>query len=129
MTKKKLRFYFKIIILIFAVLMGTPAMISAAEKAAFTLFSPAFENGGGIQHKYANRQIGGQNISVPLYWEHAPAGTKSFAISMIDKSASNFKHWIVINIPVSVKSIAEDASGTQMPEGSQEMKNDFDSGR
>lgn len=46
-----------------------------------TLKSSAFENNGVMPEKYT---IDGEKVSPPLEWENAPAGTKSFALIMLD---------------------------------------------
>ena len=54
----------------------------------------------------------GENKSPQLYWENAPEGTASFAITMYDKDApigSGFWHWIIYNIPANIFELKEDA--------------------
>ena len=101
------------------------------NQSLFTVESSAFRNGGDIPAKYATTRVpGGQNISIPLSWKNAPEGSKSFVIAMVDRHqiASNWVHWIVINIPGDVDSIPEGASGTsQMPQGIKELINTFGS--
>ncbi len=73
---------------------------------------------------------GGENISIPLSWKNAPEGTKSFVVAMIDRHqiANNWVHWLVIDIPSSVGSIPEGASGSaQMPEGAKELTGTYGS--
>lgn len=74
---------------------------------SFSLESPAFHNGGTIPRKYARR---GDNLSPPLVWQGAPAGTKSFALIIEDPDAPSgtFRHWAVYDIP---------GDRTQLPEG------------
>lgn len=95
----------------------------------FTLTSPAFKEGQQIPTKYANILYpGGKDISIPLAWTDAPAGTKSFALVCVDRSpaAGNWIHWAVINIPAKAASIAEGASKTEkMPSGAKELQNTF----
>ena len=95
----------------------------------FTLKSTAFEEGGTIPEKYAEKS----NISPPLSWENAPKGTQSFALAVTDPDVPeqfnfprNFVHWAVYNIAASVSSISEGASpGGEMPAGSKELNSDF----
>ena len=58
----------------------------------FSLTSPAFRDGGQIPTKYTGD---GENLSPPLEWSDAPAGTKSFALVVEDPDAPSgtFRHW------------------------------------
>jgi Raf kinase inhibitor-like YbhB/YbcL family protein len=91
------------------------------------LSSSAFTDGGKIPVPYVMPGAGGKNISLPLAWTDAPAGTKSFALSMVDPHpvAHNWVHWLVVNIPGEAHSLAEGASGRNMPSGAQELNNSF----
>ncbi len=73
----------------------------------------------------------GGNLSPQLSWSGAPAGTQSFAVSCYDPDAptgSGFWHWMVVNIPADVTSLAlgagEPASG-KMPKAALEIRTDF----
>ncbi len=112
----------------------TPAEMPAKEEAKggkmFQLTSPAFKDRERIPAKYATEGVtGGKNLSVPLKWENAPEGTKSFAIVIVDKHpvANNWVHWLVINIPTNVNSLPEGASRKNMPTGSKELNNSYGS--
>ena len=89
--------------------------------------TPAYEHQGQLPQKHVMPGAGGDNVSVPLSWSGAPAGTKSFALSMVDPHpvANNWIHWLVINIPAHVTSLEEGASGSSMPEGCVELANSF----
>lgn len=91
------------------------------------LSSSAFKDGDKIPIQYVMPGAGGKNISIPLTWKGAPAGTKSFALSMIDPHpiARNWVHWLVVNIPANVTSLEEGASGKKMPQGAVELRNSF----
>ncbi len=95
----------------------------------FTVTSSAFDHSKAIPSKYANTGVlGGKNISLPLSWNHAPKGTKSFAISLVDLHpvANNWVHWLVINISPSVDSLLEGASTTnKLTTGVKELKNSW----
>jgi len=74
-----------------------------------------------IQGQISNNQVfnsfgcTGKNISPQLSWKNAPAGTKSFAITVYDPDAptgSGWWHWVVFNIAASVDSLKTGASGS-----------------
>jgi Raf kinase inhibitor-like YbhB/YbcL family protein len=92
--------------------------------ANFTLESSAFKNQGEIPAKYTCE---GQDISPPLRWKGAPAGTKSFAIIVDDPEAPGpaapWVHWILYNIPADVASLPEDIHAP--PKGAHEGLNDW----
>lgn len=55
----------------------------------------------------------GSNISPELSWENPPHGTKSFILTMYDQDAPTgigWMHWVVVNIPLEVTTIAQGAS-------------------
>jgi Raf kinase inhibitor-like YbhB/YbcL family protein len=85
--------------------------------------SAAFQDGGKIPQKYVMPGAGGQNISLPLAWSGAPADVKSFALSIVDPHpvAKNWVHWLVINLPPDTTSLAEGASGKNLPPGAVEL--------
>lgn len=64
---------------------------------AFTLRSPAFDEGGAIPRRHARD---GDNLSPPLEWSGAPEGTRSFALIMEDPDAPAglFRHWGLYHI-------------------------------
>ena len=72
----------------------------------------------------------GDNLSPQLSWANAPAETKSFAITAYDPDAptgSGWWHWVLVNIPASVTSLATGAGNPEkalLPEGSQTFKTD-----
>ena len=87
--------------------------LGIAYAGNFTLTS---DLGGQLTKKEEFNGFGcnGENKSPALKWKDAPAGTKSFAITIYDPDAptgSGWWHWIVYNIPKSVTSVVENASG------------------
>ena len=91
------------------------------------LTSSAFTDGGKIPQPYVMPGAGGRNLSLPLAWSGAPAGTKSFALTIIDPHpvAHNWVHWLVMDIPGDATSLPEGASGKKMPPGAVELKNSW----
>ena len=91
------------------------------------LTSSAFADGGKIPLPYVMTAAGGKNLSLPLTWSGAPAGTKSFALSIVDPHpvARNWVHWLVKDIPGAAVSLEEGASGRKMPPGAVELKNSW----
>lgn len=96
-------------------------------EGAMEISSSAFKEGEKIPIKYVMPGAGGKNVSLPLSWKSIPAGTKSFALSMVDPHpvAQNWVHWLVINITSNMTSLEEGASRKKMPLGSLELKNSF----
>jgi Raf kinase inhibitor-like YbhB/YbcL family protein len=100
---------------------------SVAGGATMKLTSTAFQDGGKIPLQYTMPGVGGQNVSLPLSWADAPAGTQSFALSIIDPHpvANNWMHWLVVDIPAGATSLPEGASGQKMPPGAVELTNSY----
>jgi len=105
-----------------------PAAKGGAAKV-FTIISSGFKDGDSIPLKYANTVVSGaENLSPPLVWSDAPAGTNSFALVVVDRSpvADDWLHWVVIDLPANTTSLLEGASGSdKMPAGSKELNNTF----
>ncbi len=86
---------------------------NAAEP--FMLTSSAFKDGTPLQKKNSNNTPGnancvGENVSPPLAWSNPPAGTKSFALTMVDpegRGGTGVVHWVAYGIPASVTGFAE----------------------
>lgn len=98
-----------------------------SHAGAFTLTSPTHQEGGGLNERQVLDGFGchGQNLSPPLSWSGAPAGAKSFAVTLYDPDAptgSGWWHWVVFDIPRGVTSLAE---GAQPPAPAIEGRNDF----
>jgi Raf kinase inhibitor-like YbhB/YbcL family protein len=104
------------------------AMATRAQN--FTLKST--DLGGQFSNEFIAGNFGcnGQNHSPQLQWINAPAGTKSFAVTMYDQDAptgSGFWHWVVVNIPVNITELKRDAGNiadSLAPKGSLQSIND-----
>jgi Raf kinase inhibitor-like YbhB/YbcL family protein len=88
---------------------------SAQAADVFTLSSPSFKDGDYLAIKNAganksNPNCVGENVSPALLWSNAPAGTKSFALVMVDvqgRAGQGVDHWVAYGIPASVTGFAE----------------------
>lgn len=112
------------------------ALISAAtfvHSADFHLSSPDIKAGSMIDKKFEFNGFGcaGENKSPVLNWSGAPAGTKSFAVTVYDPDAptgSGWWHWSVINVPVNVTGLKSDAGavgGANLPQGASQVRIDY----
>ncbi|VAW54059.1 Phospholipid-binding protein [hydrothermal vent metagenome] len=93
-----------------------------------------FLSSSDIKGQIANAQVfnsfgcTGKNISPQLSWQHAPEGTKSFAITAYDPDAptgSGWWHWVVFNIDKSVSEIKTGASADSMPKNAIESTTSY----
>lgn len=94
-------------------------------KSKLLLTSSSFEPGGYIPAKYT---CDGEDISPDLSWDGAPDGTDAYALIVDDPDAPGrvFTHWVVYNIPASVKGFEEGMSAFEIVKtGASQGKNDF----
>src|SRR5882672_11122763 len=65
------------------------ALVSLAQAAGFALTSPEIKSGGTMPKNFEFNGFGcsGENKSPALKWSGAPAGTKSFAVTVYDPDA------------------------------------------
>jgi len=104
-----------------------------AYAAGFSLTSSELKAGGMMPKSFEFNGFGcaGDNKSPALKWSGAPAGTKSFAVTVYDPDAptgSGWWHWVVVNIPASVTELASNAGavgGANLPAGASNVKVDF----
>lgn len=69
----------------------------------------------------------GGNTSPELSWKNAPAGTKSYAITVYDPDAptgSGWWHWTVVNLPASTHSLPSGV-GANLPAGAVQGRTDY----
>ncbi len=89
------------------------------------ILSSAFQHEGMIPDKFSCK---GQDISPPLKWESAPAGTKSFVLICDDPDApvGTWDHWLLFNIPASVTELQEGVPAqAELPNGARHGRNSW----
>lgn len=103
---------------------------------AMTVTSQAIKAGATISADQVlnNADLGcsGKNISPDIQWKGAPAGTKSFAVTLFDPDAptegSGWWHWTVFNIPADATSLPAGVSvmgESRLPNGAVLGRTDF----
>jgi Raf kinase inhibitor-like YbhB/YbcL family protein len=88
---------------------------------AFSIESPAFQNGGPIPRRYTGD---GDNVSPGLSWSAPPGGTRAMALIVEDPDAPGtfpFVHWVVYRIPPALGGLPEGA----LPEGVVQGRNSY----
>ena len=89
-----------------------PTMTDTNNATAFKASSPDLVS-GSFSSQFLLKGFGctGGNVSPRVEWSNAPAGTKAFAVTVLDMDAptgSGLWHWAVYDIP---------ASATALPQG------------
>lgn len=99
---------------------GLLLSLGIAHADVLKLTSPEIADNGTLAIKNAcsdktrTPNCVGQNISPPLAWSGAPAGTKSFALLLFDpegRAPEGVSHMVLYGIPASVTGFAEGALG------------------
>ena len=97
-----------------------------AISMKLTICSPAFADQDPIPRKYTGD---GEDVSPPLTWTDAPAGTHSFALICDDPDApaGTWVHWVLWNIPATETGLAEaiPPERPELPNGAIQGVNDF----
>lgn len=90
----------------------------------FVLSSPAFATGTAIPSQYT---CDGADLSPPLAWSGAPAGTMSFILVVEDPDApgGTFRHWAVFDIAAGVAGLAAGYGAGRPAGGFEAARNDF----
>lgn len=86
------------------------------------LRSSAFADGSGVPRRHT---CDGEDLSPPLDWRDAPAGTQSFVLLCDDPDApgGTWHHWAAYDIPPTQASLA--AGAAQHAQGFKQAINDF----
>ncbi|MDR3415089.1 MAG: YbhB/YbcL family Raf kinase inhibitor-like protein [Nevskia sp.] len=89
--------------------------------------SPVFTQGSDIPSAYTCE---GGDLSPPLRWSQAPAGTRSFALIVDDPDApdpanprTTWVHWVVYNLPAATQELPEAVKN--LPVGARDGRNDW----
>ena len=103
--------------------------------ADLVLTSESFNDGDYLANDHVLSEAygfgcAGGNRSPQLSWSGAPEGARSFALTCFDPDAptgSGFWHWVVVNSPANVTSLALGAGsgGGSMPAGALQTRTDF----
>ena len=106
---------------------------AAATGHSVVLRSPDFAAGRQIPEEFVLNSDGctGHNVSPALKWSGAPAGAKSFVITLFDEdehgTPSGWWHWIVYDIPATSTELARGAGtldGGILPKGARQGRSD-----
>lgn len=96
---------------------------------SFTLVSPAFAPQAEIPTRHTCE---GDDVSPPLAWSGAPAGTQSFALVVDDPDAPDpqapkmtWVHWVLYDIPASAAGLPEGVAPGALPTGTRQGRNDW----
>ena len=116
-----------------AIVLAATMSAAAGAQGHFRLTSTDVHQGKRIASAQVFNGMGctGNNVSPALSWSGAPAGTKSFALTMYDPDAptgSGWWHWVVYNIPATATSLASgagDQSKNLLPSGTVQGNTDF----
>lgn len=103
------------------------------NTSSFVLTSPDIAEGATISTRFVFNSFGctGDNISPELRWRGAPAGTKSYAVTVYDPDAptgSGWWHWVVFNLPADTAGLAQgagDPAAGKLPGGAIQSRTDF----
>ena len=117
-----------------ALIVATLALSATAAQAAdFTLSSPEIDPTKPLPQRFVFDGFGckGENRSPELRWSGAPAGTKSYAVTVYDPDAptgSGWWHWLVVDVPATADGLPGNAGavdGSGLPAPAKHVRTDF----
>jgi Raf kinase inhibitor-like YbhB/YbcL family protein len=115
-----------------ALILGAALAAAATPALAeFTVSSPDVKSGSPMALAQVLGTCRGQNVSPALSWAGEPAGTQSFAVTMVDTDARNgsgWWHWTVFNLPASVHGLGAGAGSEgskDLPAGAIQGRTDY----
>lgn len=112
-------------------LAGMLVFLFAGTVRAFELSSPDIAQGQRLNRTqvYGGYGCNGDNLSPALSWNNAPAGTRSFAVTVFDPDAPTghgWWHWLIFDIPASDTALPAGVGvNAPPPAGARQGRNDF----
>jgi len=100
------------------------------QVPSFPVTSEDVAEGERLADRHASGAMGvdgGEDVSPQLSWSDAPAGTRSFAVTVYDPdapTASGFWHWAVADLPAATTSLPTGAATDGLPEGAVQLRTD-----
>jgi Raf kinase inhibitor-like YbhB/YbcL family protein len=101
---------------------------------AFQLISEDLKDGDTMPeaHVFNGMGLQGANLSPHLKWSGAPAGTRSFVLTLYDPDAptgSGWWHWVLANIPATTSELPRGSGSGQsgLPPGAVQGRTDYGS--
>jgi Raf kinase inhibitor-like YbhB/YbcL family protein len=91
--------------------------MTSHDAPTFHLSSASFQDGQTLPpaQRSGKMRAGGQDESPQLSWSGAPAGTRSYAVTVFDPDApgrGGFWHWAVLDLPADVTSLPAGAGAS-----------------
>ncbi len=108
---------------------SAPEPVPDAKETAMQITSTAFDGNASIPPRHT---CDGEDVSPPLAWSGAPAGTWSFVLVVDDPDAPDpaaprmtWVHWVLYDIPADAVGLPEGAAAGGLPPGTREGLNDW----
>ncbi|MEJ2038587.1 MAG: YbhB/YbcL family Raf kinase inhibitor-like protein [Desulfosarcinaceae bacterium] len=118
-----------LVLIVALFLLVVNATAGIREVNMMTLTSPGFENQSLMNTKFT---CDGEDLSPALNWSDIPEGTLSFALIVDDPDAPDpakpkmtWVHWVIYNLPATVRALPESKGGKELPQGSLQGLNDW----
>jgi Raf kinase inhibitor-like YbhB/YbcL family protein len=121
-------------ITVMALVCLSTAQAKSPSPRKFVLSSPDAQLAAKVPETYTANVFGcgGGNMSPPLQWTGAPAGTKSFVVTLFDPDEhgdpSGWWHWIVYDLPANVDKLPKGAGvehSSALPAGTMQGRTDL----
>jgi hypothetical protein len=93
---------------------AAPEASLGGVTAPLMVTSDDFADGGGLASTFAagDGRCPGDNLNPQLTWSEGPAGTASYAIALNDPDARGYSHWLHVDIPADIKTVARGGSAS-----------------